>query len=180
MPTTASARAGPAALGSPSGQAAVPQHTRTPQKTGAAPSPWCCLPGGPGEGTPWVSQHHPAAPHEYPWARAPSSPGLSPDPASSQWSWGDQMPFLGPLEYPQSRGCPECLTPLPCPIGRCSAGWKLGCSQAGSRVVSKPRSSVSALAAASPREATGEMTSTEALCLQSLVQSPRDLPLPCR
>lgn len=44
---------------------------------------------------------------------------------------------------------------------------------------SEPLSSVSPLAAVSPRGATGEMTLTVALPLQSLVLNPQGLLLPC-
>lgn len=49
--------------------ATLPWHTKTPWQTGALPGPQSCLRGGPGEGTHWVSRHHPTVPHGYPWAR---------------------------------------------------------------------------------------------------------------
>lgn len=115
----------------------------------------------PGQGVPAAQDSHLTQP-------APSGLGVT------------RCPFWDPLSLPIHKAALNCLTALLSPIGHCGAGWKLGCSQAGTRVVSKPCSSVSALAAASPREATGEMTSTEALSLQSLVQSPQNPPLPCR
>lgn len=115
----------------------------------------------PGQGVPAAQDSHLTQP-------APSGLGVT------------RCPFWDPLSLPIHKAALNCLTALLSPVGHCGAGWKLGCSQAGTRVVSKPCSSVSALAAASPREATGEMTSTEALSLQSLVQSPQNPPLPCR
>lgn len=94
--------------------ATLPQHARTHRQTGAPPGPQSCLHGSPGEGTRWVSQHHPAVPHRFP---GQGDTAVSQQPRTL--TQPSQLPVV--LGWPDAlagapRGtlaaCPPCRAPL--------------------------------------------------------------------